>query len=58
MIAYFVCQLMNIEGKVLAQPIGPADLLEPIRGERKEQRSTDEEYLREQFKDILGEVGG
>jgi hypothetical protein len=53
MIAYFVCQLMNIEGKYLAQPIGVADLLEPIRGERKQKRNEDEEYLREQFKDIL-----
>lgn len=57
MIAYFVCQLMNIEGKYLAQPIGVADLLEPIRGERKQKRNEDEEYLREQFKDILGKEG-
>jgi hypothetical protein len=56
--AYFVCQLMNIEGKYLSSPISVADLLEPIRGERKQKRSADEDYLLEQFKHILGEVGG
>lgn len=58
MIAYFVCQLMNIEGKSLTQPIGVQDLLEPIRGERKHKRDEDEDYLRDQFKDILGKAGG
>lgn len=57
MSAYFVCQLMNIQGKYLTTPITVADLLEPIRGEIKLKRNEDEEYLREQFKDILGEVG-
>ena len=58
MLAYFACQLMNIEGKYLSSPISVADLLEPIRGERKQKRSADEDYLLEQFKHIIGEVGG
>lgn len=57
MLAYFVCQMMNVEGKTLTQPIGVADLLEPIRGERKQKRDDDEDYLRVQFKDILGKAG-
>ncbi len=57
MLAYFVCQLMNIEGKYLVQPITVADLLEPIRGGRRQQRDDDEDYLRDRFKDILGKAG-
>ncbi|MDR3565586.1 MAG: hypothetical protein P4N59_29680 [Negativicutes bacterium] len=55
--AYFVCHLMNVEGKCLAQPIGVADLLEPVRGERKQKRNDDKDYLLEQFKHILGKAG-
>lgn len=57
MLAYFVCQMMNIEGKCLTQPICAQDLLEPIRGERRQKRSDDEEYLRDRFKDIIGKAG-
>jgi hypothetical protein len=57
MTAYFVCQLMNIEGKYLTTPITVTDLLEPIRGERKQRRNDDEEYLLEQFRHILEKAG-
>jgi hypothetical protein len=56
MLAYFVCQLMNVEGKYLAAPITVADLMEPVRGERKQKRDKDEEYLLNEFRDILGKA--
>ncbi len=57
--AYFVCHLLNVEGKSLTAPIGVADLLEPLRGEPKQaqKRDEDEAYLLNEFKDILGEAG-
>lgn len=50
--AYFVCHLMNIEGKVLKNPISPAELLKPIREpvNQEEKKKDDEECLKEQFK--------
>lgn len=59
LLAYFVCHLLNVEGKSLTAPIGVAELLGPLRGETEQaqKRDDDEEYLRNEFKDILGEVG-
>jgi hypothetical protein len=51
--AFFVCRLMNIEGRYLKDPISPAELLEPIRGNVEEKKKTDKEYLQEKFKKVL-----
>ena len=54
-LAYFVCQLMNLEGKALKEPIKPIDLLRPIRESVKkiDQQKADEEYFKERFKGML-----
>ena len=59
MLAYFVCQLMNVSGKSLVNPISPKELLEPVRGGTVavERRKQDEEYLAKTFKDALRESG-
>jgi hypothetical protein len=59
LLAYFVCHLLNVEGKSLTAPIGVADLLEPLRGKPKQtqKRAEDEAYLLNEFKDILGRAG-
>lgn len=50
MLAFFVCNLMNIEGKSLKQPITPSQILKPLRQpEIRKTKSKDEEYLRKQF---------
>jgi hypothetical protein len=53
-IAYFVCSLMNVEGKSLKRPMTPKQLLEPIRKPKvKRDKKQDEEYLKELFKNTL-----
>jgi len=52
MFAYFTAQLMNLEGKSLINPIGPLELLKPLREkpeDKIEQKKTDEEHLKEVF---------
>ena len=49
---------MNVSGKSLVNPLGPQELLEPIRGVKEDKRKTDEEYLREAFKSVLKSGGG
>ncbi|MBU2703875.1 hypothetical protein Ga0466249_005025 [Sporomusaceae bacterium BoRhaA] len=51
-LAYFVCQLMNIEGKALKENITPAELLKPLRerGKPTDGKKADAEYLMKKFK--------
>ena len=51
MMAYFTSWLMNIH---LKEPIGPAELLKPLREQHEEKKQADEEYLLEAFKGVLG----
>jgi hypothetical protein len=57
MAAYFVCHLMNIEGKSTKEPITVAQLLDPIRGTNKNQRIEDEAVIEEEFRHILEKEG-
>ncbi len=50
LLAYFVSNLMNIEGKCLKRSILPSELLSPLRKHSEEKNKEDEEqYLRETF---------
>jgi hypothetical protein len=55
MFAYFTCHLMNLEGKVLKEPISPADLLKPLRDQPEEKKRTTVAELMEKFKGVLRE---
>jgi len=50
LMAYFVCNLMNVAGKALKRPITPKQLLKPLREKKKPRdRKQDEQYLKELF---------
>ena len=54
LLAYFTAGIMNLFGKSLVQLITPAELVAPIRqNETSEERTRDEVYLRETFKELL-----
>lgn len=57
LLAYFTVSLMNLEGKYLKEPMTVADLLEPIRGVKREQREEDERIIEEEFREILEREG-
>jgi hypothetical protein len=46
---------MNLEGKVLKEPISPADLLKPLRDQPEEKKRTTVAELMEKFKGVLRE---
>lgn len=51
--AYFVCQIMNLMGKYLKEPITVTELLRPLREDPEQKRKDDEAYIKETFKEIL-----
>lgn len=52
--AYFVAHLLNVSGKTLRGHVKVSDLTEPLLKPAGKSRSSDEEYLREVFRDRLG----
>lgn len=53
MFAYFTSQIMNIEGKIVKNPITVADLVNPLSGEPDEEKRTNVDDLMEKFKNVL-----
>jgi len=52
--AFFVCHLMNLEGKILKRNITPKELLKPLRREKVlQERKVELEKLKETFENRL-----
>ena len=55
--AYFVCGLMNLEGKSLKHKLSMKDLLEPLQGKPQQDKQSGKEYLLKTF-GLGGEQNG